>query len=209
MTLDSAPSDDPLIGVLAAGQDRGMLGPGSLDDHLRHSRAFLELLPLGARVADLGSGGGLPGLVIAHDRPDLRITLIDASQGRADHLWRMVQRLDVGGRVGVEGRPAEVVAHDPAHRATYDVVTARGFGSPGVVAECAVGLLVPGGRLLVAEPPDDPDDRWGPLDAVPLGLQLVERRVIDGVHLVELRLDGECPARFPRAVGVPARRPLF
>jgi 16S rRNA (guanine527-N7)-methyltransferase len=207
--VDPPPTDAALLAVLAAGQDRGMLGPATLDEQLRHSRAFVDLVAHGVRVADLGSGGGLPGLVIAHDRPDLRVTLIDASQGRADHLWRMVQRLDLDDRVEVEGRPAELVAHDPLHRAAYQAVTARGFGAPAVVAECAAGLLAPGGRLLVAEPPDDAADRWGPLAASPLPLHLVHRHLVDGVHLVELRLEGDCPARFPRAVGVPARRPLF
>jgi 16S rRNA (guanine527-N7)-methyltransferase len=107
-------------------------------------------------------------------------------------------------------------------RAAFDVVVARSFGPPPVVAECAAPFLRTGGVLVVSEPPVGsgrgsaidhaelpvPNPRWpaGPLAA--LGLHptgLVRNRFgYQVLHQVSV-----CPERFPRRVGVPAKRPLY
>jgi len=92
------------------------------------------------------------------------------------------------------------------------VVTARSFGPPAVVAECAAPLLRTGGWLVVSEPPDQSDEeaarRWPAEPLAQLGLRPGERLQAAFDYRVLSQAE-PCPERFPRRNGVPARRPLF
>ena len=72
-----------LSAVLERSRELGFLGPGDVAAHVEHAAGFVEVLEsvaTGAKVLDLGSGGGLPGLVVAVHRPDLSLTLLDANE---------------------------------------------------------------------------------------------------------------------------------
>ncbi len=212
--------DSLLTEVLAGARDAGFLGPGPIEHQLAHARAFAgACLRQGAedgtsehRVADLGSGGGLPGLVLAVEWPEARVVLIEANGRRASFLRRAVARLELGGRVTVEQRRAEACGRDEAMRAAFDGVVARSFGPPAVTAECAAPLLRVGGWLVVSEPPagelGSGRGRWPTDGLAQLGLEPVGTRGSEFVFQV-VRQRELCPARFPRRDGVPAKRPLF
>lgn len=198
--------DGELVEVLEEAQQLGFLGPGPVPDHIDHSRAFVEpLSEASPPFLDLGSGGGAPGLILAALRKDWRWLLVDSEQKRCRFLRRAARRLGLEVEV-VCGR-AEVLAHDPALRATVGAVTARSFGPPAVTAECGAPFLRVGGLLLVAEPPNG-ENRWPAEPLLALGLRPVGRRA--GTAAIQI-LDQAtpCPARFPRRTGVPARHPLF
>lgn len=139
-----------------------MLGVAPVATQARHALGFVEWLPTGARCLDLGSGGGLPGLVIAEVRPDVALTLLDARGGRTDQLIRLVGRLGIGHRVTVVQALAAEAARLPQLAGSFDAVVARSFGPPRAVLEAAAPFLTPGGRVVVSEPPDrsDRSDRW-------------------------------------------------
>jgi 16S rRNA (guanine527-N7)-methyltransferase len=166
----------------------------------------------GNRVLDLGSGGGLPGLVLARYRPELELTLLEARQRACRFLRDAVAELGLAGVVVVEAR-SEEAAHRPELRERFDAVVARSFGPPAVTAECAVGFLVPGGRLVVSEPPMEdgaaaPSPRWPAEGLAGLGFGAAVRSGGPGagfVSLTKVRADG----RWPRRVGIPAKRPLW
>ena len=153
--------DAALLAALAAVQARGAIGESSLTIAVAHADGFVRVLPAGARrLVDLGSGGGLPGLVIAVRRPDLAITLVERRHTRADLLRRAVATLALGERVTVVADDVRQLAlTDPR---AFDVVTARSFAAPPVTAHWASALLVPGGILVVSEPPLDDPHRWPP-----------------------------------------------
>ena len=183
----------------------GFLGPGPVEDHTAHAGGFVDaLVDVVGRVVDLGSGGGVPGLVVAMARPDLEVVLVDAMAKRCRFLESAVAALGLGAAV-VEGR-AEVVGRGSL-RGSAAAVLARGFGSPPVTAECAAPLLRLGGLLIVSEPPD-PIERWptGPLTE--LGLT-VRHRTPTSPAMQVLEQTAPCPDRFPRRDGMPAKRPLF
>ncbi len=159
-------------------------------------------------VFDLGSGGGLPALPVALAAPGWQWVLVERQLRRVDHLVSACRRLGLEGRVEVLHARAEEVGRDPDRRGTADAVTARSFGPPGAVAECAAPLLRVGGRLLVSEPPDT-EARW-PVDGLAaLGLTPAERREVDGLAFVEATQATPCPAKYPRRSGIPAKSPLF
>ncbi len=148
---------DAVLQVLAESQRLGFLGSRPVDDAVEHARAFVDALEgVTGSLVDLGAGGGLPGLVIAHDRPDLTITLVDRRAKRTDFLERMVRRLRWSDRVQVVTDDVEhVVADSPM---SFDAVVARGFGPPDVTLALAAQLMRTGGRVVISEPPSG--DRW-------------------------------------------------
>jgi 16S rRNA (guanine527-N7)-methyltransferase len=181
--------------VLAESEHLGFLGPGEAFAGFDHAAGFAAALRAAGTVLDLGSGGGLPGLLLAVLRPELSVTLLDASVTRTDFLRRAVGRLELGARVRVVTGRAELVVRTPGWRGALDAVVSRSFGPPPVTAECAAGFLRVGGQLLVSEPPDAPTDRWPPDGVAVLGLV---RDALDAPGLASFTAVTSCPDRFPR-----------
>jgi 16S rRNA (guanine527-N7)-methyltransferase len=196
--------------VLGEARELGFLGPGPVDAHRDHAAAFVAALaarPPGLGI-DLGSGGGVPGLVLATALPAWRWQLVETGARRAAFLDRAVARLGLEDRVEVVSGRAEDLGRTPGARSRADAVTARSFGLPPVTAECAAPLLRPGGVLVVSEPPGGPGDRWDAEGLAALGLAVAEHRA--GPPAVALLVQATpCPARFPRKAGIPAKRPLW
>lgn len=198
----------PLLAVLERARRLGVLGPGPVLDHVVHAQGFLDVLaelPEGSLVVDLGSGGGIPGLVIAEARPDLRVLLLDSLERRVALLTEAVVAMNWEGRVIAELARAEDTGRSPQWRGQADAVTARSFGPPATVAECAAPLLRVNGILVVSEPPEA-SDRW-PADGVALVGLADEGAPVAGMR--RLRQTALCPETYPRRVGMPAKRPLF
>lgn len=159
---DPVDHDEPLLEALALSQQLGMLGSRPVVEVISQATAYVEALDAagvtGGVVVDLGSGGGVPGLVIARQRSHLRLILVDRRATRTDHLQRLVARLGLGERV-------EVVTADAALLpqlipTPVDAVVARGFGPPADLLAAAAPLLGPGGVLVVSEPPESDGNRW-------------------------------------------------
>lgn len=197
--------------VLEQARALGFLGPGPVAGHIEHAAGFVQAVgdEFPARVVDLGSGGGVPGLVVASAWPEATIWLLDSNERRAVFLTQAAAALGLTDRVVVGHARAEEAGRDLAWRAQADVVLARSFAPPGVTAECAAPLLVLSGRLIVSEPPDEAEVRWpaAPLDQ--LGLRPAGRFEQAFSRFQVLRQDRLCPEDFPRRVGIPAKRPLF
>ncbi len=117
----------------------------------RHVEESLHLLDAaapapGGRCADLGSGGGVPGVVVAVMRTDLPVTLIEADRRKAGFLVHVCGLLELD-HVTVAARRAEEMATDPAHRHAYDTVLTRAAAPPGQLWALAAPLLREGGAL--------------------------------------------------------------
>jgi 16S rRNA (guanine527-N7)-methyltransferase len=163
-------------------------------------------VPSGGRFLDLGSGGGVPGLILAVDQPASRWMLLDAHERRTSFLQEAVDALQLGERVEVVRARAEEAGRDPRWRHTFAAVCARSFGPPAVTAECASPFLVVDGWLIVSEPPETPDRRWPESSVAELGLALVEIGTTSP-RLAVLRQEQPCSDRYPRRA--PAKRPLW
>lgn len=152
------PSDQALLAALADIQRRGAIGELSLVAAVAHADQFVTaLLPGTERLVDLGSGGGLPGLVIAARLPELAITLVERRRSRADLLQRAVRALRLSHVEVFSGDVRDLASARPH---SFDAVTARSFAAPEVTARWAGELLAPNGRLVVSEPPQASPDRW-------------------------------------------------
>lgn len=204
-------SDDAaLVDVLEESRRLGFLGPGAVEDHVRHAEALAELvLTVPERAVDLGCGGGVPGIVLARSRwSRCEWRLIEASARRCRFLQGAVDRLAITHRVSIEHGRAEDLGRQLDLRGQADLVIARSFGPPAVTAECAAPLLRQGGLLVVSDPPGPAnDDRWPVAGLALVGLERqATRERPAATALVATR---RCPDVYPRRTGVPQKRPLF
>ena len=199
--------------MLEDARRRGFLGPEPVQHHLEHSRDLAHAIGgFAGTFLDLGSGGGVPGLVLAFTWPDASAVLLDSQQRRCSFLEEAVESLGIEGRVQVACGRAEDLARMPELRGTVDLVVARSFGRPAVAAECAVGFLRSGGSLVVTEPPEGTSDlvaRW-PSDGLrTLGLGPPVPVRSGSAGAVKMVAAGEPDDRWPRRVGRPAKSPLW
>ena len=198
-----------LVAVLDEARDLGFLGPGPVEEHLQHARAYRPaLLGAPAGVAyDLGSGGGVPGLVLALEAPDRQWVLVDAMAKRTAFLERAVEALGLA-NVAIRTIRAEELGREDEVREAGAIVVARGFGSPPVLAECAAPLLAVGGLLVVSEPPGGDPARWPAEGLAEVGLESLDA-VVGPPALFRAVKVASCGDRYPRRIGVPAKRPLW
>jgi 16S rRNA (guanine527-N7)-methyltransferase len=129
------------------GVERGLIGPresGRLwERHLLNCAVVEELVPQGVSLIDIGSGAGLPGIVLALVRPDLRVTLVEPMARRVAFLHECVVGLELGNIAIHRGRAEEMAGHLVA-----DVVTARAVAPLDRLAALALALVRPGGTVL-------------------------------------------------------------
>ncbi len=159
------------------------------------------------KAIDLGSGAGVPGLPLALLWQDTEWVLLDGSTRRCAFLEESVSELGLAGRVRVVCSRAEEAGRTDL-RAGFDFAVARSFAAPAVTAECGSPFLEVGGVLVVAEPPGGSPQRWDPAGVAQLGMELAATSGSPTAHQV-LRQVIPCPAKYPRRVGIPAKRPLF
>lgn len=132
--------------LATTGVEWGLVGPRETDRlwerHVFNCAAVADLVPSGARVVDVGSGAGLPGIPLALRRPDLHVTLLEPLLRRATFLAQAVETLDLGERVDVVRGRAE------DHALTYDAVISRALAPlPRLLGWC-LPLTGAGGSVL-------------------------------------------------------------
>ena len=129
------------------GVERGLIGPREVprlwERHLLNCGVLAELVPGDAEVVDIGSGAGLPGLVIAMLRPQVRMTLLEPMLRRTTFLGECVMELGLGNVMVCRGR-----AEDMAGVIRADVALSRAVAPLGRLAELSVGVVRPGGTIL-------------------------------------------------------------
>jgi len=133
--------------LAAEGETRGLIGPREMprlwSRHIVNSMALNAFVPDGARVADVGTGAGFPGVVLAITRPDTRLTLVESMERRCEWLE------DVRLHLGLDNvRVINARAEEFHGRGQFAVVTARAVAALDKLARWTLPLVEPGGRLL-------------------------------------------------------------
>ena len=200
-----------LVEVLDEARSRGYLGPEPVARHVEHSLSLADAIgPFDGTFLDLGSGGGVPGLVLAMRWREAHGVLLESQHRRCEFLERAIARLGFVERAVVRCGRAEQLARDPELRGTVDLVVARSFGRPAVTAECAVGFLRGGGRLVVSDPPagtTDVSTRWPPAGLAQFGLSAAVPVRSKDAGAVVMTTEGPPDDRWPRREGRPTKSP--
>lgn len=186
-SLTTPPYDhEGLVQILTEAKRIGTIGSASCADVIRHSAYFADALPADVdRVLDLGSGAGVPGLIVAVLRPQLRVTLVDRRAKCTDTLHRAVSILGLGERVEVCCDDAEHMSRLPHWHRSFDAAMSRGFGPPLPTLALSALFVRLGGVVVVSEPPADMPDRWQGIDLARMGLSSPQRIGSVGVFHVE------------------------
>jgi 16S rRNA (guanine527-N7)-methyltransferase len=179
---------------------------------LLDSLAGLESLPRSGRVIDIGTGGGVPGLVLAVVRPDLRFTLTDSVGKKTTWVQECVDQLALS-NVEVRTARLELLGRDKDAREQFDVVTAKALASLAVLLELAMPLLRVGGKLVAYKGPALAQE----IEAARKALKLLhaevsccrEYRLGDkSYRIAEIVKKAATPNRYPRRDGLPQKSPL-
>ncbi len=186
--------------------------------HYLDSLSVLAAIPpallRSGRLADVGSGAGLPGIALLIAEPSLRVTLVEATRKKADFLRGLGESLGLDG-VEVLACRAETLGRDPLAREAFDVVTARGVARLNALAELTLPLCRVGGVVVASKGADADAEAAAAETAVrTLGGAIREVRSVDvpGLDrpraLVVLDKVAPTPDRYPRRPGIPGKRPL-
>lgn len=164
------------------------------------------------RWIDVGTGGGLPGLVVAVLRPQAEVVLLDATRKKTDAVAAFIEALNVPNASTVTGR-AEQLARTASHREAFDGGLARAVGSITVSVELVRGFIREGGAIVVVRGEDGPRcvetvERFaGSLGVCDVHAEAVPHAART-TWLVRMRAEGSVPQWLPRANGIPRSRPL-
>lgn len=159
-------------------------------------------------LIDVGSGGGLPGLVLACIHPEMAITLVEATGKKAAFLEETAAALELV-NVHVLNDRVERVGRDPDHRESYDVVTSRAVGPLPILAEYLVPLARVDGTILATKGERAEAELAEAKQALYL-LHAECREIVptETGRIVVLGKRRAVPRAYPREVGEPKRKPL-
>ncbi|MQA73006.1 MAG: 16S rRNA (guanine(527)-N(7))-methyltransferase RsmG [Solirubrobacterales bacterium] len=185
--------------------------------HVADSLSGLELAGSPARLADIGSGGGFPGLALAAALPDTRVDLIESVGRKCEFIERAAAAAGLANARVVCARAEEWAARAAPEggREAYEVATARAVGRLATLAELASPLLVRAGRLVAWKGRRDPAEE-AELERAGPRVAMVAREVrwvgpyagSRHRHLHLLAKSGPTPAELPRRPGMAKKRPL-
>ncbi len=185
--------------------------------HVIDSFTLLPLLkdvPEDARLVDVGAGGGMPGIPLAIARPDLRVTLVEATEKKARFLESALIALSLG-NVKVRNERAETVGHESGHRQSHDVATCRALGRMRELLEYTLPLVKKGGVLLAMKGRDVAAEvaeaataarrlGGGALEVLPAYPPSFDV----GTTIVRVPKLHPTPNAYPRRPGLPRKEPL-
>ncbi len=192
----------------------GFTGTMAVSDQISHGLGFANVAEATLdrpprTVLDMGTGGGIPGLVLMACWPESDVVLLDSNERRTEFLSTEVARWDRPGSVEVVRARAEEVGRSDQLREGFELVTARSFGKPAVTAECGSAFALVGGLMVVSEPPVE-EARWSAEGLAQLGMADGGLKRLDGRFSYRVVLKrAELDSRYPRRVGIPDKRPLF
>ena len=158
--------------ILREAQRIGALSNAPVAEIIKHAKWFAEAIPHSARTAvDLGSGAGVPGLIVALFCPQISLQLVDRRVGRTDVLVRAIHALNLTDQVTVKCSEISTMTKDSTLAKHFDVAMSRGLGPPIQTLNLSRDLVKPGGVIIISEPPPGSDSRWDEQQVRALGLE--------------------------------------
>jgi 16S rRNA (guanine527-N7)-methyltransferase len=173
-----------------------------------------EYLAGPVRVMDVGAGAGLPGLALKLAFPDLKIALVESAKKKAAFLHHIVETLGLEDVSVYTGR-AEDLAREKDLRDAFDLVAVRALAKLPLLLELSLPFCKTGGRLVALKHGGDWSEQESAANALAeLGghIERVSTVILEGLTddriVISVEKTGPTPARYPRAVGIPGKRPL-
>jgi 16S rRNA (guanine527-N7)-methyltransferase len=185
-----------------------------INKHIEDSLKIGEVLDLtGEKLVDIGSGAGFPGMIIAMACPQAKITLVESDRKKSQFLKEVSRELELT-NVEVICARVEELGQDSRYRDSFSLCSSRAVASMNILLEYGLPLLCPGGRLLLWKGRNYQQE----IDQAQNALAVMGGVVEDVYHytlmeerdraLVIVRKEKTTSEKYPRRVGIPAKRPL-
>ncbi len=185
-----------------------------VDKHIKDSLAVLQFEQLlNNNVVDIGSGAGFPALILAMKCPDSNFTLIESDLKKSSFLAKVAAELNLS-NVKVIRKRAEEIGHDADFRNGFDICTSRAVAPLNVMLEYGLPLLRVGGLMWLWKGKNYLNE----LEEANNALSLLKGRLVQTYlytlmeerdrAIVVIRKEEETLGKYPRRVGIPAKRPL-
>lgn len=178
---------------------------------IAESLALLPLIPNRAtRLIDVGSGGGIPGMVLAIMRPGLQVDLLDATKKKVVFLDEAAVALGLTNVRAFHGR-AEEFGREPEFRDSYDVAVARAVARLVTLSELVLPFVRTGGIAILPKGEavyDELAEAEGALAELKGHLLPIHQSEVNDVRFVVLRKQGRTPKPYPRKSGIPSKQPI-
>lgn len=182
--------------------------------HALDALTYLPLFPTPpARLIDVGSGGGIPGMILAIMWPDTQVTLVESIAKKCTFLQHVATHIGLD-NVHVVSARAEVLGQDPRYRAQFDVATARAVAELRVLVEYLLPLVRIGGKVYTPKGPTPQVE----VDAAAHAIQILGGHLRDVIDVTAPGLDARTmvrivkhratPGTYPRPAGTPSKKPL-
>ncbi|MGH8904574.1 MAG: 16S rRNA (guanine(527)-N(7))-methyltransferase RsmG, partial [Egibacteraceae bacterium] len=206
-----------LLGELIAASPHNLVSRRDREDvlgrHIRECVTLAEVLPVnpGEEWIDVGTGGGLPGLVLAMRHPESRWVLLDATRKKVEAVRSFIGALGV--TVECRHGRAEEIAHEIGMRGRFAGAVSRALGPLPIVLELSRGFVRPDGLVAAVRGRQWASELEASAEAARL-LRLREPHTLElptrvrEARVVTMRADGPPPVGYPRSDGVPRSRPL-
>jgi len=183
--------------------------------HLADSLFILKYIeiPEGSEFIDIGTGPGIPGLLIKIVRPDIKMSLLESQRKKTDFLNFTIEKLELENIKVINDR-AEIVAHDMAYREKFDFVAARAVSALNVLAELCLPFVKMGGFFVAMKGPNIADEMRDAESALNVMggeiIKIFEYQLDDGSfrNLIKISKKKESPPKYPRKPGIPEKNPL-
>lgn len=204
--------DKKLETVWSSARRSGSLGPDPISKLRDHARGFIPDAwrdVQGLRLIDLGTGVGVPGVLLALELPESRWLLVDANQRCCDLAFAAVTAAGLAPRVEVSHVRAENLARRQESRETFSGAVARRFGPAPELAECGLPLLRSGGLLVLSVSPAT-ERQWRAADLLDLtGCAIQSSWQVESNRYMAITRINPAPENLPRSGPARRRRPLF
>ena len=186
--------------------------------HVEDSLTGLDVPELhsASRIADIGSGAGFPGLVLATALPDASVDMIESVGRKTAFIEHAASEVGIANAHAITARAEDVARSDPPSggRESYDVVTARAVGRLSTLAELASPLLKEGGVLVAWKGKRDEEEE-AQMSRAAESLAMTPESILDvghragseHRHLHVIRKSGATPSDLPRKSGIAKKRP--
>ena len=189
---------------------------GIIDKHYIDSLLAMELVPVGARVLDLGCGPGFPSIPLAIMRPDLEITALDSTSKKIDFVQKSAEILQLSNLKGVSGRAEDAKLRKNLGK--YDVVVSRAVARLNVLCELCIPYLKVGGSLVALKGAKYDEELAEATNAIKIlgaeTLKIEQKELITAENQAETRgmiviqAKKEAPSQYPRAYAAILKKPL-
>ncbi len=182
--------------------------------HFIDSLTIEKYIPRGAKLIDIGTGAGFPGVPLKIVRSDVDVVLLDSLNKRVKFLKEIIDRCELNNIIAIHGR-AEEIAHEANYREKFDIVTARAVANISTLSEYCAPFVKIGGKFICMKADADDEIKASMKAVEELGMKKINEEqfklnIIDSKRTIiiyeKIKITSK---KYPRKAGIPAKSPII